>query len=78
MEKVVYEWMHVCMHDYANEHIIHGEVKSTMLEPRVTTPIGKDYGFNCTCITGSTKFSELSTASKRYRVTEILLIQYCS
>ncbi|KEH26833.1 hypothetical protein MTR_6g076045 [Medicago truncatula] len=26
-----------------------------MLESRVTTPFGKDYGFKCTCITGSTK-----------------------
>jgi len=55
MEKVVYEWVHVCM-IYVKEHRIHGEVKSTMLESRVTTPFGKDYGFICTCITGSTKF----------------------
>ena len=48
--------MDACMHDYAKEHRIHGEVKSTMLESRVTTPFGKDYGFICTCITGSTKF----------------------
>jgi len=26
----------------------HGEVKSIMLESRVTTPFGKDYGFTCT------------------------------
>ena len=30
--------------------------KSTMLELRVNTPFGKEYGFICTCITGSTKF----------------------
>jgi len=34
----------------------HGGVKSKMLEPMVNTPFGKDYGFICTCITGSTKF----------------------
>ena len=50
--------MDACMHDYAKEHRngIHGEVKSTMLESRVTTPFGKDYGFKCTYIMGSTKF----------------------
>jgi len=48
--------MDACMHDYAKEHRIHGEIKSTMLESRVTTPFGKDYGFICTCITGSPKF----------------------
>jgi hypothetical protein len=30
--------------------------KSIMLESRVTTPFGKDYGFICTCNKGSTKF----------------------
>ena len=30
------------MHDYAKEHRKHSEVKSTMLEPRVTTTFGKD------------------------------------
>jgi len=30
--------------------------KSEMLEPRVNTPFGRDYGFICTCIIGSTKF----------------------
>jgi len=48
--------MDACMHDYAKEHRIHGKVKSTMLESRVTTPFGKDDGFICTCNTGSTKF----------------------
>ena len=38
------------MHDYAKEHRINGEVKSIMLESRVTTPFGKDYDFICTCI----------------------------
>ena len=39
--------MNACMHDYAKEHRnrIHGEVKSTMLESRVNTSFGKDYGF---------------------------------
>jgi len=41
------------MHDYAKENRKHGEVKSNMMEPRVTMPFGKDYGFTCTCITGS-------------------------
>jgi len=43
------------MHGDAKEHRIHGKVKSTMLESRVTTPFGKDYGFICTCNKGSTK-----------------------
>ncbi|KEH37811.1 hypothetical protein MTR_2g047978 [Medicago truncatula] len=41
---------------FSTEHRKHGEVKSTMLESRVTTSFGKDYGFICTCITSSTKF----------------------
>jgi len=49
------------MHDYIKEHRIHGEVKSTMLELRVNTPHGRDYGFICTCITGSTKFPKSTT-----------------
>jgi len=48
--------MNACMHDYAKEHIKYGEVKSIMLESRVNMPFGKDYGFNCTCNKGSTKF----------------------
>ena len=48
--------MNACMYDYAKEHRKHGEVKSIMWESRVNTPFGKDYGFTCTCITGSTKF----------------------
>jgi len=38
--------------------------KSTLLELRVNTPFGKDYGFICTCITGSTKFPKFSTTSE--------------
>ena len=56
--------MGACMHYYAKEHRIHGEVKSTMLQSRVTTPFDKDYGFFCTCITGSTKFPKFSTTSE--------------
>jgi len=37
--------MNACMHGYAKIQRIHGEVRSTMLELRVTTPFGKDYGF---------------------------------
>jgi len=48
--------MNAYMHDYAKEHRKHGVVKFIMLETRVNTPFGKDYGSNCTCITGSTKF----------------------
>jgi len=48
-------WMNACMHDYAEEYREHGVVKSIMLELRVNTPFGKDYGFNCTCNKGSTK-----------------------
>lgn len=33
-----------------------GRLISTMLVPMVKTPFGKDYGFKCTYITGSTKF----------------------
>jgi len=33
-----------------------------MLEQRVSTPCGKDYGF--ICITGSTKFPKFSTTSE--------------
>ena len=45
--------MNECMHDYAENMV---RLRSTMLELRVITPFGKDYGFICTCITGSTKF----------------------
>ena len=31
-----------------------------MLELRAHAPFGKDYGFKCTCITGSTKFPNCS------------------
>ncbi|KEH37435.1 hypothetical protein MTR_2g037535 [Medicago truncatula] len=39
-------------------------VSSTTLESMVTTPFGKDYGFKCTCITGSTKFPKSLTTSE--------------
>ena len=52
--------MNACMHDYAKEHRIHGD----MLESRVKVPHGRDYGFICTCITGSTKFPKFSTTSE--------------
>ncbi|KEH17614.1 hypothetical protein MTR_0005s0240 [Medicago truncatula] len=55
------------MYDIAKEHRTHGEVKSTILESRVTTPFGKDYGFNCTCNKASTKFPKSTTTSKYYR-----------
>jgi len=45
MEKIIYEWMHVCM-IMLKKHRQHGEVKSNMMEPRVTTPFGEDYGLN--------------------------------
>jgi len=35
-----------------------------MLEPRVHTPFGKNYGFKCTCISGSTRFPKFSTTSE--------------
>jgi len=47
------------MHDNAKEYRKHGEIKSNMIKSRVTTPFGKDYGFNFTCITGSTKVPNL-------------------
>jgi hypothetical protein len=47
--------MHVCMNMLKNgENMV--RIRSMMLESRVTTPFGKDYGFKYTCITGSTKF----------------------
>ncbi|KEH17057.1 hypothetical protein MTR_0048s0020 [Medicago truncatula] len=56
MDERKYLWMNACMHDNAKVHRIYMvRVSSTMLESRVTTPFGKDYGFKCTCITGSTK-----------------------
>jgi len=56
--------MNACMHDYAKEHRKHGVVKFIMLEPRVSTPCGKDCGFICTCSKGSTKFPKFSTTSE--------------
>jgi len=47
--------MNACMHDYVIEYMV--RFKSTVLELRVSMPFGKDYGFNCTCNKGSTKFS---------------------
>ncbi|KEH15988.1 hypothetical protein MTR_0393s0020 [Medicago truncatula] len=38
--------------------------KSIMMESRKNMPFGKDYGFTCTCITGSTKFPKSLTTSK--------------
>jgi len=55
--------MNVCM-IMQQEWRKHGEVKSIMLGSRVTTPFGKDYGFICTCISGSTKFPKFSTTSE--------------
>jgi len=44
---------------YAMKHRKQGEVKSNMMESRVTTPFGKDYGFNYACNTGSIKVPKL-------------------
>jgi len=41
--------MNACMHDYAKEHRKHGEVKSNMMESRVNTSQGKNYGFTSIC-----------------------------
>ena len=66
--------MRVCMIMLKNiEYMV--KFKSTMLELRVNTPFGKDYGFNCTCITGSTKLPKFTTPSKYYRVARLLLVQ---
>ena len=67
--------MDACMHDYAKIRRRHGEVKSKMLELRVNTPFGKDYGFICTCITGSTKFPKSLTTSGYCRITGLLPVQ---
>jgi hypothetical protein len=66
------------MDDYAKEHKKHGEVKSIMLEPRVSTPHGKDCGFICTCITGSTKFPKSLTPFGHYRITGLHLVRQYS
>jgi len=53
----IYLWMNACMHDlcYTNgENMV--RFKSIKLESRVNTPFGRNYGFICTCISGSTKF----------------------
>jgi len=51
-------FMNVCMYAWLcnenSENIV--RFKSIMLESKVTTPFGKDYGFICTCNKGSTKF----------------------
>jgi len=67
--------MDACMHDYAKERRKHGDVKSIMLESRVNTSFGRDYGFTCTCITDSTKFPKSTTTSEFYWVTELLPVQ---
>jgi len=64
--------MNACMHDlcYKNgENMV--RFKSIMLESRVNTPYGKDYGFICTCITGSTKFPKLSTTFEHCQLTRL-------
>jgi len=53
--------MDACMHDYAKEYRKHGEIKSNMMESTVTTPFGKDYGFNCVCNKGSIMVPKFST-----------------
>ena len=55
--------MEACMHDYAKEHGKHDEVKSNMMELRVNTPFGKDYGFISTCNKGSTKLPKVQPPS---------------
>ena len=57
------------MHDYVKERRKHGEVRSIMMESRVNTLYGKDYGFKCTCITGSTKFPKSLTPFGYHRIT---------
>jgi hypothetical protein len=48
----------------------HGvRLKSIMLESRVSAPYGRDYGFNCTCIMGSTKFPKSLTPFRYYWIT---------
>jgi hypothetical protein len=46
--------MNAWMHDDA-KNIEYMGARFIMLEVKVT-PFGKDYGFNCTCNKGSTKF----------------------
>jgi len=65
--------MNECMYDYAKEHRIHGEVKSIMLDSKVNMPYGKNYGFICTCITGSTKFPKYSSPFGHCRLTRLTL-----
>ncbi|KEH33569.1 hypothetical protein MTR_3g047175 [Medicago truncatula] len=44
--------------------------KVHMLESRVTTPFGKDYGFKCTCITGSAKVPKVLNHFRIFSDTE--------
>jgi len=67
--------MNACMHDYAKEHGKHGEVKVHTMEPRVTTPFGKDYGFICICNKGSTKVPKLQPPLWMYRCSGLLLVK---
>ena len=48
--------MHVCMIIMLKNIEYMVRLRSIMLESRVNMSYGKDYGFICTCITGSTKF----------------------
>jgi len=52
MNEKKFLWMHVCM-IMLHKRWKHGGVKSKMLESRVNTPFGKDYGFTCTSNKGS-------------------------
>ena len=56
--------MHVCMIIMLKNIEYMVRLRSIMLESRVNMPYGKDYGFICTCITGSTKFPKFSTTSE--------------
>ena len=61
MEKKLF--MHVCINMLKNGENM-AKLRSIMLDSRVHAPFGKDYGFKCTCITGSTKFPNFSTTSE--------------
>jgi len=68
--------MNACMHGYAKEQRKHGvRFMFIMLESRLNTPHGRDYGFTCTCISGSTKFPKSLTPSGYYRLIGMLLVQ---
>jgi len=73
-KKAFHEWMHVCM-IMLKKHKKHGEVRFNMMESRVKSSQGKNYGFTSICNKVLKKFPALSTPSKRHKFARLLLVQ---